>query len=259
MAGPPPGSQTSNQLQKNGLGGRVRWGPGRQAGQPPGPHCPCRLLKVSMGTRRSGLRHPCSLSLGSGPHAPTRQAPRPVKGPDLEGKPGAVGWRPWGGQIGLQCGPSAGPGVPAQWPALGPPGGPRPGSAEPRTRGARHPSSAHKGPLRSLLSPARKAAQFPGRPWGGSGRGPGRRLLGAGCSPAHGAETRRKADVVKHRVQSRPEPHAHQGAGKLGAVPGPGSLLGIRGGQGLESGSPASKPGSVTPRSPSAQASMRSL
>lgn len=46
---------------------------------------------------------------------------------------------------------------------------------------------------------------------GGPGLGPGRCRLSTGHAPASGAEVLRKADVVQHAVQARPEPHADPG------------------------------------------------
>lgn len=109
-------------------------------------------------------------------------------------------------------------------PAPGPTGGPQPtaGSMEPRTVGAHHPRSSAC-IQRSLEVPAvtgeKKGGSVPqaavGRLWARARR----RLRSAGCSPARGAERGCRT------VQAPPEPHADQGARKLGSVPWLGSLL----------------------------------
>lgn len=76
LGGTPPGSQTSGWLEKHGRGGGhpLEWrGQGHGLASLPERTAHARLLKVSVGTRRSvkGLCLLCSLFLGSEPPNPS--------------------------------------------------------------------------------------------------------------------------------------------------------------------------------------------
>lgn len=175
--------------------GRACWGSlgaeGPQAGRPTRVHCSLHAWTFPRERGRRSRALPLLLTL-PGPLPRATKPPGPCRFRLWEGEPG--GGDRGEDRSGLCRGPICWHRGPCPRPATWPPRGPHPvpwnpGRWVPATRGA---LPAHEGPLRSPPSPAgRKAAQFPGRPWGGSGRGPGRRLLGAGCSPARGAETRR--------------------------------------------------------------------
>lgn len=137
------------------------------------------------------------------PHLPSTKAQICGAAGAPRGPGGAPGSPSDGGGASV-CGPSAGTRALGQQPVLGP----APSSAEPGRGGGRRPWSSARtkvpsGPCHPWQEERRLSSR--GRPWGGSGHGPGR-----------GVETLRKAHVVKHGRQAPSEPHADREAGKHG-------------------------------------------
>lgn len=179
------------------------------------------LLEVSLGTRL--VKGPCllsSLSLRSG------VPPQPVKSPSLwrcQARRGQLG----GGRVTVGRRGSLHmtrlPG--GQLPVF--PGGSTAGCLEPRTVGA-HPLRSLACTQRSLEVPAvageKKGGSVPGRPWGGSGRAPARRLAETqgkrrSCKTEHEPEqscTQTRGQEAQPRLLAGRSAARGLGAGALG-------------------------------------------
>lgn len=161
------------------------------ARRPPGLH----------GNREAGQR-PSPLFSSLLPGAP-QSPPVRVGAGALRGEPGQPSR--WGGGSGLCARPVCwhwGSLPSSQLPILL--GGP-PGSGEPRLGGSsprRELCLYREVPSGPRSWQEERQLSSLGRPWGGSGPRPGRRPWSTGPSPAHRAETLRKADVVQHGGQA---------------------------------------------------------